>query len=45
MTTTKAGLLAATAMLLAAPAVAEFAPSRPVEFIVASGAGGGSAAG
>ena len=42
MTTTKAGLLAATAMLLAAPAVAEFAPSRPVEFIVASGAGGGT---
>ena len=42
MTKTKAGLLAATALLLAAPAFAEFAPSRPVEFIVASGAGGGT---
>ncbi len=42
MTKTKAGLLAATTLLLAAPAFAEFAPSRPVEFIVASGAGGGT---
>lgn len=42
MTTTKAGLLAATALMLAAPAWAEFAPSRPVEFVVASGAGGGT---
>lgn len=42
MTTTKAGLLAATALTLAAPAFAEFAPSRPVEFVVASGAGGGT---
>lgn len=42
MTKTKAGLLAATALLLAAPAWAEFAPSRPIEFIVASGAGGGT---
>ncbi|MFC3166766.1 tripartite tricarboxylate transporter substrate binding protein [Paracoccus fontiphilus] len=42
MTKTKAGLLAATALMLAAPALAEFAPSRPVEFVVASGAGGGT---
>lgn len=42
MTPTKAGLLAATAMLMAAPALAEFAPSRPIEFVVASGAGGGT---
>lgn len=42
MTKTKAGLLAATALMLAAPAFAEFAPSRPIEFIVASGAGGGT---
>ncbi|SNR47104.1 tripartite tricarboxylate transporter substrate binding protein [Paracoccus sediminis] len=42
MTMTKAGLLAATAMMLAAPASAQFAPSRPVEFVVASGAGGGT---
>lgn len=42
MTTTKAGLLAATALMLAAPAWAEFAPSRPIEFVVASGAGGGT---
>ena len=42
MTTTKVGLLAATALTLAAPAFAEFAPSRPVEFVVASGAGGGT---
>ncbi|GGF74173.1 tricarboxylate transporter [Paracoccus acridae] len=42
MTKTKIGLLAATALTLAAPALAEFAPSRPVEFVVASGAGGGT---
>ncbi|WP_374302684.1 tripartite tricarboxylate transporter substrate binding protein [Paracoccus sp. (in: a-proteobacteria)] len=42
MTKTTAGLLAATALMLAAPAFAEFAPSRPVEFVVASGAGGGT---
>lgn len=42
MTKTKAGLLAASALMLAAPALAEFAPSRPVEFVVASGAGGGT---
>ncbi|WP_207099450.1 tripartite tricarboxylate transporter substrate binding protein [Paracoccus shandongensis] len=42
MTKTKAGLLAATALMLAAPAWAEWAPSRPVEFVVASGAGGGT---
>ncbi len=42
MIKTKIGLLAATALTLAAPALAEFAPSRPVEFVVASGAGGGT---
>lgn len=42
MTMLKAGLLAATAMTLAAPALAEWAPERPVEFVVASGAGGGT---
>ncbi|MCZ0960959.1 tripartite tricarboxylate transporter substrate binding protein [Paracoccus benzoatiresistens] len=42
MTKTKTGLLAATALMLAAPAFADFAPTRPVEFIVASGAGGGT---
>ncbi|MFN7053780.1 MAG: tripartite tricarboxylate transporter substrate binding protein, partial [Gemmobacter sp.] len=42
MTNIKTGLLAATALLLAAPAFAEWAPERPLEFIVASGAGGGT---
>lgn len=42
MTTIKTGLLAATALLLAVPAQAEWAPSRPIEFVVASGAGGGT---
>lgn len=42
MTKTKTGLLAATALMLAAPAWAEWAPTRPVEFVVASGAGGGT---
>ena len=42
MTKTKTGLLAATALMLAAPAFAEWAPNRPVEFVVASGAGGGT---
>ncbi|MFC3631539.1 tripartite tricarboxylate transporter substrate binding protein [Paracoccus angustae] len=42
MTKTKTGLLAATALMLAAPAFAEWAPTRPVEFVVASGAGGGT---
>ena len=42
MTTIKTGLLAATALLTAAPAMAEWAPSRPIEFVVASGAGGGT---
>lgn len=42
MTKTKTGLLAATALLLAVPAQAEWAPSRPIEFVVASGAGGGT---
>lgn len=42
MTNIKTGLLAATAVLLAAPAFAEWAPERPLEFIVASGAGGGT---
>lgn len=42
MTNIKTGLLAAAAVLLAAPAFAEWAPERPLEFIVASGAGGGT---
>lgn len=42
MNTTRTGLMAATALLLAAPAFAEWAPERPIEFIVASGAGGGT---
>ncbi len=42
MTTIKAALLAATAALIAAPAMAEWAPTRPIEFVVASGAGGGT---
>lgn len=42
MNITRTGLMAATALLLAAPAFAEWAPERPIEFIVASGAGGGT---
>lgn len=41
--TIKTVLIAGTAMLAAAmPALAEWAPTRPVEFVVASGAGGGT---
>ncbi|WP_265502627.1 tripartite tricarboxylate transporter substrate binding protein [Paracoccus beibuensis] len=42
MTYLKTALLAATAIAAAAPAMAEWAPSRPIEFVVASGAGGGT---
>lgn len=42
MTTLKTALLAATALAVATPALAEWAPERPIEFIVASGAGGGT---
>lgn len=41
--TIKTALIAGTALLAAAiPALAEWTPERPVEFIVASGAGGGT---
>lgn len=42
MTHIKTVLLAATAMAVAAPALAEWSPARPIEFVVASGAGGGT---
>ncbi len=43
MTNLKTALAAATALVaVAAPAMAEWAPARPIEFIVASGAGGGT---
>lgn len=42
MTKTRTAVAAAALMLAAAPALAEWAPNRPVEFVVASGAGGGS---
>lgn len=42
MTYLKTALLAATAISIAAPAMAEWTPSRPIEFVVASGAGGGT---
>lgn len=38
----KTSLLAAAAMMVAVPAMAEWTPDRPIEFIVASGAGGGT---
>ena len=41
--TIKTALIAGAALLAAAvPALAEWTPERPVEFIVASGAGGGT---
>ncbi len=42
MKTLKSGAIAAVALMAALPAAAEWAPERPVEFIVASGAGGGT---
>lgn len=38
----KSTAMAAVALALATPAMAEWAPKRPIEFIVASGAGGGT---
>lgn len=38
----KTGAIATLALLAALPAAAEWAPERPLEFIVASGAGGGT---
>lgn len=40
--TIKTALIAGTMLTLAAPALAEWAPGRSIEFIVASGAGGGT---
>ncbi|KGJ05428.1 Tripartite-type tricarboxylate transporter, receptor component TctC [Paracoccus halophilus] len=42
MTYLKTGAIAAVALLAALPAAAEWAPERPLEFVVASGAGGGT---
>lgn len=42
MTQLRTVLLAATAMAVAAPAMAEWSPARPIEFVVASGTGGGT---
>jgi putative tricarboxylic transport membrane protein len=42
MTIKTFGATAAAALVLAAPALADWAPERPLEFIVASGAGGGT---
>ncbi|RJE84424.1 tripartite tricarboxylate transporter substrate binding protein [Paracoccus onubensis] len=42
MTKIKTALLTAAAVMVAAPAMAEWAPNRPIEFVVASGAGGGT---
>ncbi|WP_199262338.1 tripartite tricarboxylate transporter substrate binding protein [Paracoccus binzhouensis] len=42
MTLRNIGTVAALALLTALPAAAEWAPERPLEFVVASGAGGGT---
>lgn len=42
MTMKAIGATVAASFLLAAPALAQWAPDRPLEFIVASGAGGGT---
>lgn len=43
MTKLKTALIAATAVMAAAPAIAQWEPNnRPIEFVVASGAGGGT---
>lgn len=43
MTKLKTALIAATAVMAAAPAMAQWEPNnRPIEFVVASGAGGGT---